>query len=187
MILTTTLLLIITTILIYSHIQISTYTNNLNHSINIANQPSFKSFISEQNDTYHSFMIYQSNKEHFIWKIIWQPINIITIITIIIAILNPTLQLTHIIPLLIATSITPVITFKLPFWLQDWFNITYTHLYLQSLEQINTKLLLIKQQLIQYHNISPNHPNIPTLTQEALTLISLSKSINDQITNLGGQ
>ncbi len=180
----------IAAILAYYLISIRLFTTNLFYNISLANNIEIEDTLKNTN---HIEQTYDAVRLHIFWTLIWSPLTLITIILLLLIATTPLEILpttpewiSLIIPFLIASTITPLITYSKPSWLNEWqYNNELASLLIQ-LEQITIQLNLVKIQLINIQNKSVilSHNETLLIHNHAKFLIQISQVITDNITQL---
>jgi hypothetical protein len=121
---------------------------------------------------------------------IWSPLTAITILQLLSILCSNFIDVPDfiytIVPFFVATSITPIITFKKPYWISEWYKNNELALLLLQLEHVTNQLGLVKNQLVQIEEkqVIPTDEEIIKLHSFTKFLIKLSQVTKEQITNI---
>lgn len=176
-------------ILTYTLFLIKSFISNLFYNISLAQNPDIQEKL--QNTT-HPENTYNAVQLHIFWALIWSPLTLATIFQLILISITPlNLFITPewiytFIPFFIATTITPLITYNKPNWLNEWQSHNELASHLIQLEQITKQLNIVKIQLTNIQNKSQSVSNkeLTELHNYAKFLIKISQILTHNINQL---
>lgn len=182
------LLLFSLSFIIFMFTKTHPYVNQLFTLINLSNSNPVQTSLNQ--DFYFKKLSKQIHNTHIFWAMIWSPLALLTSIVIILNILNIIFDwqytfILDIIPILLASIITPVLTHKPITWLNKWQHQLQHIINVDTLQVLVNQLTIYKQQLCSHVNGSNILPlkELNYLTQLTQLLIDNTITLTDIVNN----